>query len=255
MDWLRIEGNVVAVAGGAGRIGTAICTMLSSVGCRVICLDLADSLARLQTAPSAPDVEMLELNADSDDDVRRGISAIVKKHGRLDGMVVSIYPRTASYGTPMDSLATADFQENAAIHLGGYFALNRACGEVMALSGGGSVVNISSIYGVAVPRFEMYADTTMTMPVEYAVIKSGLNHMTRYFARWYRGRHVRFNALCPGGVEADQPTVFQDRYAGFTDAGRLMHSTEIADAVLFMLSPRSTRLNGQVIVLDDGFLL
>ena len=73
-------------------------------------------------------------------------------------------------------------------------------------------MNISSIYGVVPPKFEIYKNTTMTTPVEYSAIKSGLIHLTKYMAKYFKGSNIRVNTISLGGIEDNQPKSFLKSY-------------------------------------------
>ena len=73
--------------------------------------------------------------------------------------------------------------------LGGYFLTSQQFAKYFQKQGYGNIVNIASIYGVVAPKFEIYNETDMTSPVEYAVIKSGLIHLTKYMARYFKGKN------------------------------------------------------------------
>lgn len=75
-----------------------------------------------------------------------------------------------------------------------------------------SLVNISSIYGVVAPKFEIYENTKMTMPVEYAAIKSALLHLNKYIVAYVRDSRFRVNAVSHGGIFDHQPDAFLEAY-------------------------------------------
>ena len=79
----------------------------------------------------------------------------------------------------------------------------------------GHIINISSIYGLVPPRFEVYEDSEMTTPVEYAAIKSALIHLNKYMLKYFYGCGIRFNCISPGGIKNDQPNEFLSKYNSF----------------------------------------
>jgi NAD(P)-dependent dehydrogenase (short-subunit alcohol dehydrogenase family) len=119
----------------------------------------------------------------------------------------------------------------------------------------GAIVNMSSIYGVMAPRFEIYANTPMTMPVEYAAIKSGVVHLTRYFAQYYKKSGVRVNAISPGGVEDGQAPSFLAAYAQFCGTKGMLNADDLTGGLMFLLSDNARFITGQNLVIDDGFSL
>jgi len=111
------------------------------------------------------------------------------------------------------------------------------------------------VYGFLAPRFEVYDGTPMTMPVEYAVIKAGVLQLTRYLARYLAGQNIRVNAISPGGIEDGQPAAFQAAYRSFCLNKGMLETRDVCGALLFLLSDLSAFVNGQNLVVDDGFSL
>ena len=95
----------------------------------------------------------------------------------------------------------------------------------------------------------------MTSPVEYAAIKAGIISITRWLAKYYANKEIRVNCVSPGGIIDDQPSVFLERYRlSCTNIG-MLSSDQVAAAIIFLLSPQSAPINGQNIVVDDGWSL
>jgi NAD(P)-dependent dehydrogenase (short-subunit alcohol dehydrogenase family) len=105
------------------------------------------------------------------------------------------------------------------------------------------------------PRFDVYAGTSMTMPVEYAAIKAGLEHMTRYVNAYMKGHCAQFRANCvsPGGILAGQDQQFLNRYGEHCLAKGMLDSKDITGTIMFLLSDNARHVVGQNIIVDDGF--
>ena len=140
-------------------------------------------------------------------------------------------------------------------HVGGYFLVAQKFAECFKQQGHGNIVNMSSIYGVIAPRFQVYDGTTMTMPVEYAAIKASVVHLTHYFAQYFKGTGIRVNALSPGGILDAQPEPFLQRYRALCADKGMLDKSDLAGALVFLLSDLSRYMNGQNLVVDDGFSL
>ena len=93
------------------------------------------------------------------------------------------------------------------------------------------------------------------MPVEYAVIKSGLIHLTKYFAKFFKGQHIRVNSLSPGGIQDAQPKAFLEAYRGVCLNQGMLDKTDLVGSLLYLLSDLSRCVNGQNLIVDDGFTL
>jgi NAD(P)-dependent dehydrogenase (short-subunit alcohol dehydrogenase family) len=116
-------------------------------------------------------------------------------------------------------------------------------------------VNLSSIYGVVAPDFDIYKDTTMTMPVEYAAIKSAVIQLTRYVSSYMADSRFRVNVVSPGGLFDQQPDSFLDKYKARTLGHGMLDPADICGAILFLLSDQSKYMQGQNLIVDDGFTL
>jgi NAD(P)-dependent dehydrogenase (short-subunit alcohol dehydrogenase family) len=183
------------------------------------------------------------------------IANLLKRHGRIDALVNNAYPRNGNYGKKLEDVMYADFCENVNTHLGGYFLVAQQFCIAFKDQGFGNVVNISSIYGSMAPRFEIYEGTLMTMPVEYAAIKSAIEHLTRYFAQYFKGTGIRVNSLSPGGILAEQPDNFLAAYKKHCATKGMLDAHDLLGALMFLLSDESAFMNGQNLIIDDGFSL
>lgn len=187
--------------------------------------------------------------------ISRLIESVHARFGGIHGLVNNAYPRNANYGRKLEDVAYADFCENTNSHLGGYFLAAQQVATYMRGHGGGSIVNMASVYGVMAPRFEIYDNTPMTMPVEYAAIKSSIIHLTKYFAKYYRHDGIRVNTVSPGGIFDNQPSAFVERYNAHAGTKGMLGPDDIAGTIAFLLSDDSRYMTGQNLVVDDGFSL
>jgi len=183
------------------------------------------------------------------------IDHLHSRYGKISALVNNAYPRNLHYGRAFFEVEYCDFCENISLHLGGYFLACQQFGEYFQKQGFGNIINIASIYGVIAPRFEIYEGTELTMPVEYAAIKSAVIHLTRYLAKMFRGKRIRVNAISPGGVSANQPDAFLERYGCLALNKGMLDPADLTGTLVFLLSEWSTQINGQNLIVDDGFTL
>ena len=141
------------------------------------------------------------------------------------------------------------------MNLGGYFLCSQQLAMYFKKQGFGNIINIASVYGVIAPRFEVYEGTKMTMPVEYAVIKSALIHVTRYMAKYFKGMNIRVNSISPGGIFDNQSEIFLRKYHNLALSKGILDKIDLKGTLLYLLSDMSKYVNGQNIVVDDGFTL
>ena len=95
----------------------------------------------------------------------------------------------------------------------------------------------------------------MTSPLEYSAIKAGVISLTKWLARYYTGYSIRVNCVSPGGILAGQPETFLKRYRESCTNFGMLTSNQVAGTICFLLSTQSEAINGQNIVVDDGWSL
>jgi len=255
-----LKDKVFVITGGAGLLGKEfVKAIVQNNGLGVIA-DFNKELgsmakqeinAELKTANTS--FHFLDIT--SKDSINSLISALHEKHKRIDGLVNSAYPRNQNYGRPFEEVEYADFCKNVNMHLGGYFLTSQQFAKYFCQQGFGNIVNIASIYGVIPPRFEIYEGTNMTNPVEYAVIKAGIIHLTKYLAKYLKGKNIRVNSLSPGGILDKQSRVFIENYNRNCLNKGMLNKNDLIGSLLYLLSDMSKYLNGQNLIVDDGFTL
>jgi NAD(P)-dependent dehydrogenase (short-subunit alcohol dehydrogenase family) len=254
-----LEGKIVVITGGAGALGSLFCHAIALNGGVAVVADYdvgkATEVVEKINSLHPGCAEAAQLDITSPASVASLIEAVHERHGVIDAVVNSAYPRNKNYGRILEDVTYADFCENVSTHLGGYFLVSQQCSIYFRQQGHGNIVNISSIYGTMTPRFDVYAGLSMTMPVEYAAAKSGLLHITRYFAQYFKKDGVRVNAISPGGILEGQPDEFLERYKGYCGGKGMLEAKDIVGTLLFLLSDDSRYLTGQNLVVDDGYSL
>jgi NAD(P)-dependent dehydrogenase (short-subunit alcohol dehydrogenase family) len=178
-----------------------------------------------------------------------------QKYGRVDALVNNAYPRNKNYGRSFFDVEYEDFSENISLNIGGYFLVSQQFSHYFIKQGYGNIINIASIYGVVAPRFEVYDNTSMTMPVEYAAIKSAIIHLTKYLVKFLKNKNIRVNALSPGGIIDNQNTQFLQQYKKNCSNKGMLEKEDLSGSLLFLLSDMSKQINGQNLIVDDGFVL
>lgn len=251
--------KVIVITGGAGFLGRQFCTSVAEQGGIAVVADInveAASAVSNEIRSRFPEsVDAAFLDITSKDSINTLISGLKEKYGRIDAVVNNAYPRNRNYGRKLEDVTYEDFCENMDLHLGGYFLVAQQFGLFFRKEGRGNIVNMSSIYGAMSPRFEVYANTTMTMPVEYAAIKSAVIQLTRYFAQYFKGDGIRVNCLSPGGILDRQPEDFLQRYNAHCNGTGMLKPKDVSGSLLYLLSDASLYVTGQNLIVDDGFSL
>ena len=245
--------SCVWIIGGAGYLGQACTDLFEKNHARVLCADLPGKAAAW-IAQSGSKAIPLDLDASAVAALPRWVEDQIQAHGVPKGLVVMTYASTAKR---FDDLTAADFDHANHGNLTATFVLAREVANHMAAAGGGSIVLFSSMYGGVSPDPGIYLDPMTPNPIEYGVGKAGIQQMARYFAVHFGKAGVRCNAISPGPfpnptIQAEKPE-FVDRLASKVPLGRVGQASEIAGAVEFLVSDRSSFITGINLPVDGGW--
>ncbi|GGF08111.1 oxidoreductase [Flavobacterium limi] len=239
-----IKDKVIIVTGGNGLLGKQMVSTFREHGAIVIAADI-------YFEEQGYDDFIIDITVE--DSVKEGIAAIIEKYNRIDGWVNNAYPRTKDWGTKFEDIALESWRKNVDMHLNGYFLCSQVVLEQMKIQGFGSLINMSSIYGLVGPDFTIYEGTEMTMPAAYSAIKGGLNNFTRYLASYYGSYQVRVNTVSPGGIFDNQPESFVNNYNKKVPMKRMGSPKDIVSGVAFLLTDEASYITGHNLVVDGGW--
>jgi NAD(P)-dependent dehydrogenase (short-subunit alcohol dehydrogenase family) len=249
----RLLGKSAVVTGAAAGIGRATAELFAREGARLVLADInTDGLSALRDSLGdvTGDVAVVTADVSKPEDVRRMIDVAVERYGRLDIAVANagIIPLASVVEATLD-----DWDEVMAIDGRGMFMTCKYAIEQMMTSGGGSIVCLSSISGVAgQPRQSTYG------PAKF--VASGL---TKHLAVEWASRGIRVNAVAPGTINTERVQRLPEEPGGpeYLEAvkaahpmGRLGEPSEVAKAILFLASDEASFITGAILPVDGGFL-
>lgn len=253
----QLIGKKILIVGAAGLLGTKLVMGVLEQGAKVIAADLdlektKTNLEKLGVKLDNASLEFYKLDITNEQAVKELFASDIK----IDGAVNCTYPRNKTYGSHFFDVTLESFNENLSLHLGSSFLFTQQCASYfnkhrMPFS----LVNISSIYGVVAPDFTIYENTPMTMPVEYAAIKSALLHLNKYAVKYVNNSDFRINSVSPGGIFDKQPEIFLEAYKKKTLGAGMLDVSAMVGSIIYLLSEQSMFVTGQNIVVDDGFSL
>ncbi len=244
------DNKTAIVTGGCGLIGREIVQGLSQYGAVVYNADQNETAAQELTAQN---IKYLNVDITSEKSVQKALQKVLNQSGKIDILVNCVYPRSKDWGLKFEYVNYDSWKLNVDHHLGGYFIMCREAAMVMKDHGGGTIINLASIYGIVAPDFSIYEGTEMTMPVAYASIKAGVIALTKYIATYFGRHNIRANTISPGGIYDNQSPSFVDKYSQKTPLGRMGKPGEIVGAVIYLASDASSFVTGHNLVVDGGW--
>ena len=248
-----LKNNCAIIIGGAGKIGLPMSEALAEAGAKVYIASrskttfepVVESL-RLRGL----DVEGISLDQSDEDSVIKAFEAIYNDFGTPDVLI------NAGCERPMKKFYrdnTKAWDRSMDVNARGMFITCRIFGDAMAKKGNGSIINISSIYGLVAPDMKIYDGMEFETEPDYPFVKGGIIAYSKYLASFYSKNQVRVNCISPGGFFNNQPEPFLSRYISKTPLGRMANHDDMKGIALFLASRASNYMTGCVIPVDGGW--
>ncbi|MFO0816496.1 MAG: SDR family oxidoreductase [Pirellulales bacterium] len=256
LDRFSLRGRVALVTAGAGPLfGSSISQALAEAGATVITASRSlEANERFAESLRAAGHDAVGLQFDLSDaaSILRLHDEVISRFGKLDVLVNSALARNGHVGR-LEDQTPETWMQSAQGDFAGLFLLCQQFLPDMIRAGRGSIINISSIYGVVSNDPTIYEGTTMVQPPTYNFVKAGMVNFTRYLACYYGKQGVRANCISPGGYFNDQPGPFVEQYCRRVPVGRMLGNEDIQGAVVFLASDASAYITGHNLMVDGGW--
>lgn len=258
-----VSGEVVVITGVSGQLGHQYATAFLQAGSRVAGLDVTEGKRSLELAAQFPGYHFQAVDITSKGSLERALSAIEQRFGTPTVLVNNAGLDSPPSAPPKETGPFEDYPEASwdkvlDVNLKGVFLCCQVFGGAMARGKGGSIINISSIYGMVSPdqgiyEFRRQRGEVFFKPVAYSASKSGLYNLTRYLGAYWAKKGVRVNTLTLAGVFNHQDPEFLKGYCGRIPVGRMANPDEYNGAVLFLACRASSYMTGSNLVVDGGW--
>jgi NAD(P)-dependent dehydrogenase (short-subunit alcohol dehydrogenase family) len=267
LDLFNLKDKVVVVTGGCGQLGRQMTGALLTCGAKVAVFDVAADkfgLNGFESHQANGRLLLSSVDVTQRDSVEAGLRAVVSAWGPPDGLInnaaLDSPPNAPVDETgPFESYPEESWDRVMQVNVKGVFLCCQVIGCAMAGAKRGSIVNVSSIYGLVSPNQNIYeyrramTGTSFFKPVAYSVSKSALFNLTRYLATYWAPNNVRVNTVTFGGVFNQQDPQFLESYCARVPLGRMAREDEYNGAIIFLISDASSYMTGSNLVIDGGW--
>jgi len=256
-DLFSLTDRVAVVTGGAGQLGAEIARGLAERGARVAIFDI-----QTEEGEDGP-TRRFRVDVTDRGAIERAADQVADgwdvPHVLVNAAALDSPPDApAEEVGPFEDYPLESFDEVMDVNVKGTLLCCQVIGARMAAAGRGSIVNVSSIYGMLSPVQELYdfrrrEGETFFKPVAYSVSKSALYNLTRYLATYWAKSGVRVNTLTLAGIWDDQPKEFLEAYTARMPVGRMAEAREVVGPVVFLASDAASYVTGANVVVDGGW--
>jgi NAD(P)-dependent dehydrogenase (short-subunit alcohol dehydrogenase family) len=248
---MRLKNKVAIITGASKGIGKAIAIAYAREGARVVIasrsLDMLSTIEK-QIKGDGGDAMALHLDVRSPESVNTMVDKTIEKYGRLDILVNNA---GISMACPSENLSLEDWKNALETDLYGVFFGCQAAARAMIPQGGGSIINVTSVYGlVAAPG-----------RLAYCTSKAGANMLTKVLAAEWAAKKIRVNAIAPGYVRTELVDgVIQKGMISLaaiekrTPMGKIGESEDMVGIAVYMASDESSFMTGSVVNVDGGWV-
>lgn len=265
-DIFNIQDKIVVITGGLGQLGRQFGLALVEWGAKVAVFDLKidEQQAVAQYGKQYTDqLLFLPVDVTQRTSIEAGLSKVRAKwgapHALINNAALDSPPNApAEENGPFETYPESSWDKVMDVNVKGVFLCCQVVGKDMAEAGRGSIINISSTYGLVSPNQHIYeyrrqSGKPFFKPVAYSASKSALLNLTRYLATYWADRNVRVNTLTFGGVFNHQDEEFLKGYCARVPLGRMAREDEYNGAIIFLVSDASSYMTGSNLVIDGGW--
>jgi NAD(P)-dependent dehydrogenase (short-subunit alcohol dehydrogenase family) len=264
-DFSSLNGKTAIITGGAGILGKHFSEGLASCGSHVVIADQnkneAEILASDLSRRYGQQCISIECDVSEPASVNFMVDEVEKKFGDihvLHNNAASKSSNLEAFFAPFEEYTLEQWREVTKVNLDGMFLVAQAVGRKMIeQSGGGSIIQTASIYGLMGPDSRIYeGSSSMGIPINtpavYSASKAAVIGLTKYLATYWADKNIRVNCIIPGGAESGQNDTFKEKYSNRVPLGRMAQPEEMVGALLYLASNASSYVTGQNIVVDGG---
>ncbi len=269
---LDLTNRTAIVIGGRGYLGRNFCTGLAESGAKVYSADLpVESQASKAAAALKANENIIQKQVDVTDpvSVKQLVDHVIKENSCIDILVYSVSTKSDDFYYPYTECSLEGWQKVIKTELDGMFLCTQQVGKYMEAAKKGSIIILSSIYGVVGNDQRIYEGSNLSevygedksgppkriyTHASYAAVKGAHISMARYLAAYWGSYGIRVNCISPGGVEhPGENEAFVKNYCYRVPLGRKAAVEDVTGAVIYLASDASSYVTGHNLIVDGGW--
>tara|TARA_Y100001934_G_C12249291_1_gene724266 strand:+ start:98 stop:907 length:810 start_codon:yes stop_codon:yes gene_type:complete len=259
-----VSEEIVVITGVCGQLGNAYAREFLNNGARVVGLDINNPDPSNQLFVTGKDkYKYIKADITQKSSLQKSLLEIIDHFGVPTVLINNAGIDSPPSAPPDETGPFEDYPEESwdkvvNVNLKGVYLCCQVFGSAMAINKRGSIVNVSSIYGVVSPDQNLYEyrrsrGEVFFKPVAYSASKSGIINLTRYLAVYWAKKSIRVNSLTLAGVFNNQEREFLEIYCSRIPIGRMADEDEYNGAVIFLASAASQYMTGHNMIVDGGW--
>ena len=262
--FFEISKKVIVITGASGQLGTFYSKSFLELGAYVVGIDISQSERSKMLSVNFPNQYLyLNANVTSREELKKALETVIDIFGSPDVLINNAAldsppSSSSSENGPFEDYPESSWNQVLEVNLKGTFLCCQIFGAHMAKESKGSIINISSIYGIVSPDQSLYEyrrkdGDVFYKPIAYSASKSGLINLTKYLATYWAKSNVRVNTLTLGGVFNNQDQEFLDAYTKRIPIGRMAEEEDYIGPILFLCASASRYMTGANLIVDGGW--
>mgnify|MGYP001365070852 CR=1 FL=1 len=254
-----LKDKVIILTGSSGLLGLQYAEGLAHAGANLVLVDNNIKKSKLVINKISQKYEnesiIINTNLTDKDSIKKMVSQTLKKFSKIDVLInnAAFSEGPNERNTPFEQFSLKSWNNVISVNLTGTMMCCQEIGKVMKNKHSGSIINISSIYGLLGADQRIYGNSGLNSSIAYATTKAAIINMTRYLASYWHNTGIRINTLSLGGVKNFQDPKFIRNYSKNTMLGRMAKKDEYVGALIFLSSNASSYMTGSNLVVDGGW--
>lgn len=247
--------KTIAISGGLGKLGFDLAIELSKTNNVIIGDNNIKKYKKSEKNIILNNIKFFHGDLCKEKEIEKFVKYGIKYFKKIDYTIHCLYPKNKNWNDSFFNLKQLSLGENIANHLAGSIIYSQKFIKHFLKNKKGKLILVSSILGIFAPKFEHYKGLKMDSPITYSAIKAGIISITKYLAKRYGDKNIQVNCISPGGIKNNQHKLFINRYKKSCLTKGLLNSKDLYSSIKYLLSDESNFVNGQNIVIDDGWSL